>query len=195
MKANLITVICLSLGMFLFPSCKKEKKEDNTPPPLTAAGLSSGKAGMRFTTTESFKGSMSFDIRNTENTSATTKPLFVNSTIRQIDLEATEMKDNLLNRKIDILIMVPNTASTTNGTITISIDGNGQAGTPPLAIIGLEAYYPYLRSSYWSVTSGTLAITRLTATEIEGTFSGAATSSSTLSGPLTISDGLFAGKF
>jgi hypothetical protein len=192
MKKTLIAVIWLSLGMLLFSSCEKNSQEDNTPP-LTAAGLSSGRAGIRFTTIETFKGSTSFDVSNTDNTSTVTKPAIGSTTIKSIVLAATEMKNNFLNRKTTIIIAVPNTANTTNG--TIQIDLSVQSGVPPLAYISMESYADYLGFTYWTVTSGTLTITKLTAAEIEGTFSGTAITHSPLDGPFTISNGMFAGKF
>jgi hypothetical protein len=193
MKATFIAVIWLSLGMLLFSSCEKNSQEDNTPPPLTAAGLSSGRAGIRFTTIETFKGSTSFDVSNTDHTSTVTKPAIGSTTIKSIVLEATEMKNSFLNRKTTISIAVPNTANTTNG--TIQIDLSVQSGVPPLANITMESYADYLGFTYWTVTFGTLTITKLTAAEIEGTFSGTAITNSTLDGPFTISNGMFAGKF
>ncbi len=191
--ARLQTIFLFCLLLTLCDACKKEEKRPPAPPPLTAASLAAGRAGIRVNTKENFKSSTSFDVSNTAATSAATLPANGNSSMRTVTIDATEIVNGAPDRRVRIAIIVPATATTANGTITLS-PAIG-SGTPPVAFVELESYSTFL-GAVWKMESGSVVVTRLTATEIEGSFTGMATvpGSSTF-GPLTIENGSFAGKF
>ena len=161
-------------SVVILPSCKKEEKG---PPALTAAALSAGRAGVRFSTSTNFNGSRSFDVSNTGSTVAT-NTTFSSGTTRNIILEVTEMVDNTPTRKVLMNMAVKNTSST--------IDLSLSSGFP-LAFIKLESYS--LLGIFRYSKSGTITLTKLTATEVEGTFT------ATFDDGLVASNGQFAGKF
>lgn len=159
-------------------SCRKEDKE---PPQFRAASLTAGRAGIRFTSDKAFNGSKSFDVNNTAGTTATSDTL--GPIARTIKLETTELSDTTPTRKVIIDILV---RSTNSGTISINLAPPPRSGIP-MAVIRMESYsiFGIFRES----VSGVLTITRLTDTEIEGSFTAA------MDDGMNISNGSFAGRF
>jgi len=161
------------IAIMFFSACKKE---DNGPPPLNSTSMKVGKAGIRFTANTAFNGNKNFDVVNTNETSATTTTLS-GGTIRNIKVEATEIIDNLPSRKVLIDFVVREVS-----TINLSL----RSGFP-LGNIRLESYsvFGIIRRS----VSGTLTVTKLTTTEVEGNFT------ATFDDGMVINNGSFAGKF
>ena len=160
------------IAMMFFSACKKE---DNGPPPLNSTSMKVGKAGIRFTANTAFNGHKNFDVVNTNETSCTN--LTLSSGIRNIKVEATEITDNLPSRKVLIDFVVREMS-----TINLSL----RSGFP-LGNIRLESYsvFGIIRRS----VSGTLTVTRLTTTEVQGNFT------ATFDDGMIINNGGFARKF
>ena len=163
----------------LFNSCKKDPTANNGG----SGGLNSGRAGISFNTSADFGNSRTFSVRNTASTLATTQ-LFGSSS-RTMVLEASETYGSLNNmRSIHIDILVSATTSTINGPVTIDMSlNNGN----PQAHLTLTETAPFSGSTIRSVT-GVLTITKLTTTEIEGSFTAS-------TGSVAITNGVIAGKF
>lgn len=158
----------------LLAACKKDVEE----PPVTAAGLQAGRAAIKFTASKAFNGDKEFDVNNTNGTVASNAPL--GSTVRNIKVEATDVYETGTPSRKAIIDMA------INGYAPTSINLARSSGLP-LGNIRLESYsiFGVFRHS----TSGTISITKFTATEIEGTFS------VTFDDGMVISNGKFAGRF
>ena len=158
----------------LLASCKKDKPE----PPFGADALNSGRAAIKFTPSKPINSLRYFEVKNTAQTSAQNRPMNV-SDVRNVVLEATETTENTITRKaIIIMVLRPGTQPSINLALSSGF---------PLATVQIESYgwLGYTRRSQ----SGTLTVTRFTATEIEGRFS------VTFDDGTTVDDGQFAGKF
>lgn len=168
------SLLLLLAAVTVFTACKKEERE----PPFNAASLSSGRAAIKFTTSKAIAGSTEFNINNTPSTVATNQPLS-GTTVRNVVLEATELYNNAPTRKAIISMAVrPNSTEPINLARTSGL---------PLGFIHIEsfAFLGYTRRSQ----SGTITITRFTATEIEGAFT------ASFDDGTVIENGKFAGSF
>jgi len=178
-QINSTITIAAILITTLFSSCKK----DNNKSPSGSSSLTAGRAGISFNTNADFGNSKTFNIRNTSTTLATTQPF--GSSSRTIILEASESYGSFNNmRSIHIDIMVSAIASTTNGPITIDMSANNRNPQAHLALTYSDTFSGYTLRS----VTGVLSITKLTAAEIEGSFTAN-------TGSETITNGLIAGKF
>ncbi|MBD0277664.1 MAG: hypothetical protein ICV81_06825 [Flavisolibacter sp.] len=187
-----MTVIVFFL---LFASCKKEEK---APPPVSAASLNAGRAGIRFTTSEDFKGSKSYDVVNTDLTFSLNQDL--SGGVRNVRLTTTDRKDNDPYRGASIDIMLNKIAGTTNGNISIDLSAPFFTGNPPAvprALVRLERISPFgsFFNTVYDSRLGTLTITKLTATEIEGSFNATVALSGSSGSSMVVSNGSFAGNF
>lgn len=169
------TLLLLSPLFVLFAACKKEDRE----PAIAAAHLSPGRAAIKFTASKAFNGDREFNINNTRNTMASNQPLG-GSTARTIKLEATDLyESNAPSRKATIDLAVR-----TNAPAAIDLT---KTNGLPLGKITLESYSLLGIMRYSQ--SGTITLTRLTDTEIEGSFT------ATFDDGTVINNGQFAGKF
>ncbi len=174
-------VSLLLLATIFFSSCKK----DDAVIQPGAVALTQGRAGISFNSSVTFGNSTTFNVRNTSSTLATTQPF--GSTSRAIVLEASESYGSINNtRTVHIDILVKMVDNTTNGPITIDLSLNNGNPQAHLAFTYGDTFSGYTVRS----TTGTLTITKLTATEIEGNFNATAGSG----GP-SFTNGTFAGKF
>ena len=168
------TLLLLILVSALFTACKKEEQE----PPFNAAMLQTGRAAIKFSASKAFNGDKAFHISNTTNTLASNTPL--GNTVRNIKLEATDVYETgTASRKAIIDMAI-------NGYAPTSIDLARSSGLP-LGNIRLESYSIF--GAFRHSRSGTISITKFTATEIEGSFS------VTFDDGMVISNGKFAGRF
>lgn len=173
--------------LFFFCSCKKdtEREQDNTN---SSASLNSGRAGITFNTNDNFGGSKTFKVKNTSRTTATSQA--VGSSKRHIVLEAEETYGSLADtRKATVYITVP-----VPTTLPVTIDLAIPLSSVPSAQVELyESIAGGMFGNTYRSVSGQLRITKLTAAEIEGSFSGSA--SSTIPQGYTVTNGTLAGKF
>lgn len=163
-------------------------KSDSTTPPAGSGSLGAGKSSMSFSNTGSFAGGTTFNVSNTSLTSAQS---ITNAQLRNVSLSASEVTG--VNARIASLVFVlPASASTASGNLVADFSlPNNATILPTLTLTSTSGASQGI--TYGSQT-GTCTITKLTATEIEGTFScvvkdtnGATT--------LSVTNGTFAGKF
>jgi hypothetical protein len=168
----LLTLLTVTL---LLAACKKEERE----PPFNAAMLQQGRAAIKFTASKAFNGDKEFNISNTPSTLASNQP-FSNSNARNLKLEAMELGETGTPTRKAIIDM----AVSGNAPTTIDL---ARTNGLPLGKITLESYsiFGYFRHS----TAGSISITRLTTTEIEGSFS------ASFDDGTVIGNGKFAGRF
>ncbi len=174
-------IICLGLA---FSSCKK----DDAARGGGSANLDAGKSSVAFNSSTSFAGSTSFSQSNTATCLAVTT---ASASLRNISLSATEVSGTN-TRTAQFLIIVPADASTASGNLIgdLSIP-NGATILPTITLSSTNGSTP---NASYSTESGTLTITKLTASEIEGTFSGTVKEVGG-SATFNLSNGSFAGKF
>ncbi|MDB5225974.1 MAG: hypothetical protein JWN78_167 [Bacteroidota bacterium] len=182
MKKNLLVSLTILCSLLLF-SCKKTSTNTNT-----SGTLGAGKSSISFTSSANFAGSTTFNQSNTIYTQAISG---VGSSVRNIALTATEV--NGTNTRIVVLdLVLPQDASTSSGNLTADFSLPSSATIyPTLELTSTSGTTP---GPGYTAESGTLTITKLTSSEIEGTFNnvvvndGASTS-------FTLTNGHFAGKF
>lgn len=156
------------------PGCKKEVPESK----MSATTLNAGRATIKFTASKNINGSKVFDVGNTTATTATNQAAGAGSTLRNIRLDATEMDGNVATRNANIYIAVREQIPTSIDLARTSL---------PMGKIEISSYalFGTIRRSQ----SGTITITNLNASLIEGSFT------ATLDDGTIINDGRFAGKF
>lgn len=180
MKQSKISTLSVTFMIaILFASCKKENTLNNSG----SSGLSAGRTGISFNTNSDFGNSKTFNVRNTSTTLATTQPF--GSSSRTIVLEASESYGSFNNmRSIHIDILVTASASTTNGPITIDMSLNNGNPQAHVALTYSDTFSGYTIRT----VTGVFTLTKLTATEIEGSFTAS-------TGLVSVTNGIIAGKF
>ena len=166
-------------------SCKKS----NDPAPAAGSGsLNAGKSAISFSNTGSFAGGTAFSVSNTAATQAASS---AGGSSRSIVLSATEISGSN-SRSAGFILSVPANASTTSGNLT------GDFANPNNAVIlpslTLSSTTGATNGISYISQSGTCTITKLTATEIEGTFSCVVKDANGTT-TLSLTGGTFAGKF
>ena len=175
-------MMAICATMFL-TSCKKDH-----PSSATGSGnLDAGKSSISFDNTGSFAGGSSFSLSNSVTNSALTN---ASGSIRNVSLSASEIT-GANSRSVTLTILVPPDASTTSGNLTGDFASPSASIYPALTLSSTNGMTP--GTAYVS-ESGTCTITKLTASEVEGTFS-AVVKNDDGTETLTISNGKFAGKF
>lgn len=152
-----------------------------------SASLTAGRSGIVFNTNTNFVSSTAFNVRNTATTSASSN---VSGSTRTINLIATEV-NGTATRTATISISLPETSSTTTGNITSDL--SIPLGSTVVASVMLTSSTGSTLGTTYNSNAGTLTITKLTNTEIEGTFNGNLDDSGT--NAIVITNGTFAGKF
>jgi hypothetical protein len=180
MKKNLLVYVTILCSMLLF-SCKKDDSSNNGG----SSSLGVGKSTISFTSNPAFAGSTTFNASNSLYTHAVSNS---NSGIRNITLTATEVS-GLNSRSAVFDFYMPDNTSTTSGNITANFDGTSTV----IPSFGITSTTGSTAGTTYAVESGTVTITKLSESEIEGTFSGTLTDGG--SATLTITNGSFAGKF
>lgn len=179
------SMLTVCTAAILLSSCKKDSTSSNN---AGSANLDAGKSSISLSTSANFAGSNSFSISNTATTQAMSG---TSAALRNISLSATEISGTN-TRTVMITLITPVDASTTGGSLTgdLSLPNNATI-LPTITLTSTEGANPGI--TYGS-ESGTLTITKLTANEIEGSFSGVVKD---VNGTATmnISNGTFAGKF
>ena len=165
-------------------SCKK----DNPAAASGSAALESGKASITFSSSPAFSANASFAVTNTSGTSATSA---VTGSIRSIELKAIETAGTN-QRNAVLYIDVASAANTNSGSLTGSFNSSNSTLDPELILGSVNAG---LTTTYDSDSqAGTCTITKLTATEIEGTFT-VIVHNDNDNTTLSLTSGSFAGKF
>lgn len=163
-----------------FLSCKKDAVD-------TCAELNTKRARITFDNSGMNLGDKSFNICNTQWTYATVE--VYSGVVRNISVSAAT-GPTTDDKAVQIWIRLPLSFNTSNGSRII--DFSLPYTDPPFAM--LQVGNPGWNLSYIS-NSGELTITKLTESEIEGSFQCVVKSQYSDEDPVTISNGTFAGKF
>jgi hypothetical protein len=192
MKHIKFATMTVALAMaVLFSSC--EKDDDTIDANAnTSASLSAGRAGLVFNTNTNFVTNTAFDVRNTAQTQASST---TSGSLRNINLTAAEFTGSASfdSRVANVSIQLPIASTTAQGSLTSDLSNPGFDPRP--AIITLSSNTGATLGTSYSSTSGTLTITKLTETEIEGVFNATVQATGGGTGTMTITNGSFAGKF
>lgn len=178
MKSSLLLSVCTLAVASIFSSCKKT---DNS-----SSSLSPGQGSISFSTSSSAYGDFGggTNLTNTANLSHNGSRDQI--TINVIQLSGTSTKTAQLT------IMVNAGSTTTGGTIVGDFNSTSSAAVNPVMIIGSTSGTS--SGASFASKSGAVNITKLSATEIEGNFSGTFINQSDNSST-TVTNGSFAGKF
>jgi hypothetical protein len=189
MKKLLSIPMLVTATVMLLSSCKKSS-DDNAGGGNSSSNLGAGKAGITLNTSADFAGGTSFSVINTATTTAMTGS---SSALRNISLSATGIS-GVNTRTVMITIICPVDANTTGGSLVgdLSLPNNATI-LPTITLSSTTGATPGIQYSSGD-QSGTLTITKLTSTEIEGTFSGTVKDVNGTA-TMTVSNGTFAGKF
>lgn len=178
------TLMTALIAFLVLSSCKKDSARN----PGGSSTLDAGKASFSFNTSGSFAGSTSFSLSNTVSTIAITQ---TSASLRNVSLTATEISGTN-TRSVTMMIILPADASTTSGNLTG--DFSQPNGATILPSVTISSTSNGVQGTTYLTETGTCTITKLTASEVEGTFSGTVKDVNG-SSTLTISNGTFAGKF
>jgi len=182
MRKHIFTTIIAAT--VLFASCKKDDNNNSNP---TSSNIPAGQATISFNTDKDFGGTTSINIP----ASATTSAVRVNNgTKDQITLIAATTQGSSVSTA-NFSVYVDAGASTSAGNITANFDNSVNNDIAVLAISNTS--FAGQSASYASKT-GTVTITKLSATEVEGTFSCNAVNESTNTN-IGVTNGKFAAKF
>jgi hypothetical protein len=180
-KNFLFTIIAATV---LVASCKKDDNNNSNP---TSSNIPAGQATISFKTDKDFGGTTSINIP----ASATTSGVRVNNgTKDQITLIAATTQGSSVSTA-NFSIYVDAGASTSAGNITADFNGSGNTNIAVLAISNTSLSG---QSAAYASKTGTVTITKLSATEVEGTFSCNAVNESTNTN-IGVTNGKFAAKF
>lgn len=190
MKKILFSARCLlAASIIFFTSCSKNSTTSNPGGGTgNTTNLAIGKSAIGFTTSATFGGLMNFSLNNTTGTTAVS---VVNGTTRTINVAAREEINNKF-RKAEIDIDVPSGTSTSGGNITIPLMLNSTA--PMNAKLSMYNGTDINTENSYFAESGTVTITKLSASEIIGTFS-AVVKNVIDNSTITITNGRFSGRF
>ncbi len=183
-KITHLSFFSLLVLLLSISSCKKD-----SPAGTTGSGnLDAGKSSISFNNTGSFAGGSSFSLSNSVTNSAQT---ISSGVLRNVSLSGTEISGTS-TRTVIITIIAPGDASTSGGNLTADLSLPNNATILPT--ITLSSGNGASTGTTYGSESGSLTITKLTATEIEGTFT-ATVKDINGTETLSLSNGTFAGKF
>jgi hypothetical protein len=187
MRMKLSAFATLLAGAALLASCNKKENSDNANP--NASNITAGQCTISFNTDKDFNGTTSINIPAGITTYAVKSP---SGSIDQLSLTANKVDIVGASAKTQIAMLtihVPTGSTTSGGSITGSFDDDNIDAV--LLISNLTA--PNATPAYAS-ESGTITITKLTATELEGSFSANCINEEEGTS-IKVSNGKFAAKF
>ncbi|MGN7784581.1 hypothetical protein ACTJIJ_08645 [Niabella sp. 22666] len=175
-------IAATALWAALLTGCKKDNGSGDS------GGLSSGEASIQFNTNSSFGGKNEFKSTSKEQS----KVIKVNNLNRtQITFSCVEANLPRLSTAT-LTLIVAQGSNTNSGAITGKFENNASASTHGQLLIG-SSNAGSATESYAS-SSGNFTITKLTDSEVEGTFDAACINNTTKTN-ISLSNGKFAGKF
>jgi len=187
MKLATAAMTLLLGGVTLFGACKKADDVKNT---ITGSGdLKAGQCTISFDTDKDFNGTTSISIPASATTTANRSG---SGTTEQLTLVATSVNTSTFKATTAQLVIEVNKGATTSGG-NISVPFNG-GGTNNFAVITVSNTSAGQSTPAYSSESGTVTITKLSATDIEGTFTSHAVNESENTS-INLTNGKFAGKF
>jgi hypothetical protein len=182
MKLKLAIYASLLSGIALFSSCKKT---DNL---VNGSKVEKGQSSMSFTTSSDFAGTKSVSISGGVLTSAIRQ---ASTGYEQITLTGSAL-NGTTSRTYQFILEVPTGASTTSGNLTADFSNPDNATIIP--ILAISATTGGTSSQAFGSDAGTVTITKLTAEEIEGTFS-CGMKNESAGTTINLTNGKFYGKF
>ncbi len=178
------------LGFTAFASCKKSDDNNTTP---GSGNLAAGKGAISFNSDIKFGAGTSYNGNNSLYTSATRQQ---SGTADQITIHTSQVSNTINIDNAQIIFYVPHSAATaTSGNITIDFADVDKSNATTWGTLSLTSSAGTTVNPGYITEGGTgkFIITKLTATEIEGTFSGKLVNDD--HGTINLSNGAFAGKF
>ena len=185
MKMKLTTLTAVIAAATLFASCKKDDNNNSAP---SSSNITAGQCTISFNTDKDFSGTTSVNIAATVTTSAVRAN---NNTKDQLTLTAAGYSGTTVNMA-SLTVYVDAGATTSNG--NISADFNSSASNDVAVLMISRTNGTNSSTASYTSKSGTVTITKLTTSEIEGTFSCNAINESENTS-INVSNGKFAGKF
>jgi hypothetical protein len=182
MRRHIFTTIIAAT--VLFASCKKDDNNNSNP---TSSNIPAGQATISFNTDKDFGGTTSINIPPSVST---TSVRVNNGTRDQIALTAVQYQGSAISSAM-LTVYVDAGASTSAGNITANFNASGNANPAVLLISNTSVSG---QSTAYTSETGTVTITKLSATEVEGTFSCNAVNEST-NANIGVTNGKFAAKF
>gem|GEM_PF-2639413 len=184
MKMKLTTFAVVIATVALFASCKKDDKNNSNP---SSSNITAGQCTISFDTDKDFNGTTSVSIAASATTSAVRAN---NNTKDQLTLTAAGYSGTSVSTA-SLTVYVDAGATTSNG--NISADFNSSTSND-VAVLTINRTNGSGSSAAYSSKTGTVTITKLTTSEVEGTFSCNAVNESSNTS-INVSNGKFAGKF
>lgn len=180
LKRIFATIIFLAI---IFISCKKDNSGEGS-----SDNLASGGASIQFNTSASFGGKNEFK----SNAKEQSKVIKVNN-LNRTQITFTCVETNLPRLSTATLTLIVAQGSTTNsGAIKGKFENGSSAATQGQLLIGSSNAGSGAES--YASNTGNFTITKLTDSEIEGTFDAACINNTTKTN-ISLSNGKFAGKF
>jgi hypothetical protein len=180
-KNFLFTIIAATV---LVASCKKDDNNNSNP---GSSNIPAGQATISFNTDKDFGGTTSINIPASVSTTGIRAN---NGTMDQIAMVAAQYQGSAVSTA-NLSIFVDAGASTSAGNISADFNGSGNTN---IAVLTISNTSVSGQSSAYTSETGTVTITKLSATEVEGTFSCNAVNEST-STNIGVTNGKFAAKF
>lgn len=171
-----------ALCVVLLTGCKKDSDDGDS------GGLSSGGASIQFNTNNSFGGKNEFK-SNSKEQSKVIKA--VNGNRTQITFSCVEANLPRLSTAT-LTLIIPQGSSTASSAITGKFENTASASTQAQLLIGSSNAGSGVES--YASGTGNFSITKLTDSEIEGTFDANCVNNTTKTN-ISLSNGKFAGKF
>ncbi len=180
----------IALGT-IFTSCKKDEPTVDASA-NTSSSLTAGRSGIYFTSNANFVTNAAFKIRNTTQTAASST---ISGTYRYISLTAIEFTstNNIDTRTANVSIQVPVASTTAQGNLVSDL--SVPTSETRIAHVTLSSNAGTTAGTTYNSNAGTLTITKLTSTEIEGTFNATVKEAGAGTSTMVLSNGSFAGKF
>ncbi len=179
------TIFALIISSMLIYSCSNNNDGDlqNQNP----TNLDSGRSAIGFTTDSNFAGSTSFNLFNATTTFAYSSG---DSLARIVEVRAVDALNNV-SREVIVILVMPAATSTASGNVSFSLDTATTSST--YGNISLRSYRDTILGPTYQSVSGNVTLTRLTNTDVIGTFSGRFQDSSM--NIINVSNGTFSGRF
>lgn len=184
---NLLCATAL-FGLATFASCKKDDDNNTTP---ASGNLGAGKAAVSFNTNINFAGSTTYNPSNPVQAVAVRQAS--GAGYDNISLIVNEVNTSTISsRNVQFTILLASSSSTANGTLNAKFSNS--ASDPIFPSLTITSTSGSTVGDGYTSESGDVAITKLTDTEIEGTFSGKLVNDDKGTS-ITVSNGKFAGRF
>ncbi|MEO5967413.1 MAG: hypothetical protein ABIP68_04020 [Ferruginibacter sp.] len=178
-------IFALVISSMLIYSCNDNNNDDLQDQNPT--NLDSGRSAIGFTTDSNFAGSTSFNLSNTTSTFAYSSS---DSLARIVEVRATDVVNNL-SREVIVILVMPATTNTNSGNVNFSLDTATTSST--YGNVSLRSYRDTISGPTYQSVSGNVTLTRLTNTDVMGTFSGRF--QDTAMNVINVTNGSFSGRF